>query len=623
MNKRLALFIVSLAFLVADAHGQLLFTAALDSTQEVPAPTPPAGGTGTGWFSLNEDRTELTYHITVNGLSGGINAAHFHNAPPGVSGGVVRAISFTGATASGVWKNTDTQALTDSMVRELLRGRVYVNLHTSTNPAGEIRGQLRLAGELGFSATLDTTQEVPAPSGASTARGTGTFTLNATRTELEYHITVTGLTGTINAGHFHNAPAGIAGGVVRALSFTGNSASGVWKDTDAQPLTDSLVTQLLLGRLYVNIHTSANPAGEIRGQVLLTDGIAFRATLDTLQEVPTPTGAFGAGGTGWFSLNSARTELQYHITFHGLTGPATAAHFHRAEPGISGSVVRPITLEGNTASGTWGATDAQPFTSDLFLDLLMGRVYVNVHTSANPAGEIRGQVDLASGIGITAQLDSTQEIPAPTGAGGASGTGAFTLNATRTGLDYRVTVAGLTGPPTAAHFHNAPPGVSGGVVRAISLTGNTGAGTWTDADTQALSDSMVSELLRGRIYVNVHTSTNPPGEIRGQLGIGPQVVTEVEQISAEIPSRFLLEQNYPNPFNPTTTIRFSVPEESRVSLKIFNLLGQEVATLLDGNRPAGSYVVTVDARSLASGLYFYRLMSRDGISLTRKMMLLK
>ncbi len=623
MNKTLALLMVSLILLVADARGQLLFTAALDSAQEVPAPNPPAGGTGTGWFSLNEDRTELTYHITVNGLSGGINAAHFHNAPSGVSGGVVRAVSFTGATASGIWKNTDTQALTDSMVRELLRGRIYVNLHTSANPAGEIRGQVLLAGELGFSATLDSTQEVPSPSGASTARGTGAFTLNAARNELAYHITVTGLTGNINAGHFHNAPAGVAGGVVRALSFDGNSASGVWKNTDAQPLTDSLVTQLLLGRLYVNIHTSANPAGEIRGQVLLTNGIAFRAALDTLQEVPTPTGAFGAGGTGWFSLNSGRNELRYHITFHGLTGPATAAHFHRAEPGVSGGVVRAITLDGNTASGTWKNTDAQPFTSDLLHDLLMGRLYVNVHTATNPAGEIRGQVDLASGIGVTAELDSTQEIPAPTGAGGARGTGAFTLNTSRTELDYRITVAGLTGLPTAAHFHNAPPGVSGGVVRAISLVGNTGVGTWKDTDTQTLSDSMVSELLRGRVYVNVHTSLNPPGEIRGQLGIGPQIVTGIAQTSTEIPSRFLLEQNYPNPFNPSTTIRFAVPQETRVTLTIFNLLGQEVATLLDENRPAGSYAITVDARSFASGMYFYRLVARGGISLTRKMMVLK
>ena len=623
MNKGIAVSMLCLAFLVADARAQLLFTAALDSTQEVPTPNPPAAGTGTGWFSLNEDRTELTYHITVTGLSGSLNAAHFHNAPSGVSGGVVRAISFSGTTASGVWKNTDTQALTDSLVRELLRGRIYVNVHTSVNPAGEIRGQVLPGGELGFSASLDTTQEVPASSGASGAKGTGSFTLSADRTELAYQITVTGLTGNINAAHFHNAPAGVAGGVVRALSFSGNTATGTWTNTDSQALTDSLVTQLLLGRLYVNVHTSANPAGEIRGQVLLTNGTAFRATLDTVQEVPPPTGAFGAGGTGWFSLNAARTELSYHITFDGLTGTATAAHFHKASPGVSGGVVRAITLDGNGASGTWKDTDTQSFTSDLLHDLLLGRLYVNVHTSTNPAGEIRGQVNLSSGIGITAELDSTQEVPAPTGAGAASGTGAFTLNSARTGLEYRVTVNNLTGSPTAAHFHNAPAGVSGGVVRGITLTGNTATGTWLNTDTQALSDSMVSELLKGRIYVNVHTSTNPPGEIRGQLGIGPQVVTGVEQTSSEIPSRFALRQNYPNPFNPSTTIQFTIPRETRVSLRIFNLLGQEVATLLDDNRPAGSYSVTVDAQTLASGIYFYRLATLDGFSSTRKMMLLK
>jgi hypothetical protein len=89
-----------------------------------------------------------------------------------------------------------------------------------------------------------------------------------------------------------------------------------------------------------------------------------------------------------------------------------------------------------------------------------------------------------------------------------------------------------------------------------------------------------------------------------------------------IPADFELSQNYPNPFNPSTTIRYSVPAAGSVQLKIFNILGQEVMTLVDGNLKAGSYVVVFDASHLASGVYLYQLKT-DQYSNVKKMMLLK
>lgn len=73
------------------------------------------------------------------------------------------------------------------------------------------------------------------------------------------------------------------------------------------------------------------------------------------------------------------------------------------------------------------------------------------------------------------------------------------------------------------------------------------------------------------------------------------------------PKEFSLEQNYPNPFNPTTRILFDVPEQARVTLKVFNLLGQEIVTVLDGLRQPGSYSVQFDGSSLPSGVYMYRV----------------
>ncbi len=89
-----------------------------------------------------------------------------------------------------------------------------------------------------------------------------------------------------------------------------------------------------------------------------------------------------------------------------------------------------------------------------------------------------------------------------------------------------------------------------------------------------------------------------------------------------LPTAFSLSQNYPNPFNPSTHIQYAVPKESRVTLEVYNLLGEKIATLVDGVKPAGYYDVDFNAGPLGSGLYFYRLSS-NGVSFVRKMMLVK
>jgi hypothetical protein len=93
-------------------------------------------------------------------------------------------------------------------------------------------------------------------------------------------------------------------------------------------------------------------------------------------------------------------------------------------------------------------------------------------------------------------------------------------------------------------------------------------------------------------------------------------------VEESVPSSYTLEQNYPNPFNPATTISYSIPKESQVSLKIFDVMGREVAELVTGRQSAGSYNVEFDASSLASGTYFYKLTAGDFISV-KKMVLLK
>jgi len=89
-----------------------------------------------------------------------------------------------------------------------------------------------------------------------------------------------------------------------------------------------------------------------------------------------------------------------------------------------------------------------------------------------------------------------------------------------------------------------------------------------------------------------------------------------------IPTEYKLNQNYPNPFNPSTVISYAIPKSGIVNLKIFNVLGQLVRTLVNQSQLAGTHQVTFNANSLSSGVYFYSL-TVDNFTSVKKMMLIK
>jgi len=104
------------------------------------------------------------------------------------------------------------------------------------------------------------------------------------------------------------------------------------------------------------------------------------------------------------------------------------------------------------------------------------------------------------------------------------------------------------------------------------------------------------------------------------------LITGVNNNKGEIPTNFVLGQNYPNPFNPTTVINYSIPKRSFVTLKIYDILGREVLTLVNEEKPAGNYKVTFNGVNLPSGVYFYRLSATgkaNNFVETKKLVLLK
>jgi len=98
--------------------------------------------------------------------------------------------------------------------------------------------------------------------------------------------------------------------------------------------------------------------------------------------------------------------------------------------------------------------------------------------------------------------------------------------------------------------------------------------------------------------------------------------SEEVNVSVEIPNVYSLEQNYPNPFNPSTTIKYSIAEDGLVKLAVYNMLGEEVASIINTTQKADKYEVNFNANNLSSGVYFFTLKAGNFIS-TKKMVLLK
>ncbi len=108
-----------------------------------------------------------------------------------------------------------------------------------------------------------------------------------------------------------------------------------------------------------------------------------------------------------------------------------------------------------------------------------------------------------------------------------------------------------------------------------------------------------------------------------QIGLATSTFEPVSVDESVIqPSEFILNQNYPNPFNPSTTFRYSIPTQSKVVIKVFDMLGNEIATLMDEEKTVGTYELTWNAQNLSSGIYFYQLKAGESIN-TKKMILLQ
>lgn len=258
-----------------------------------------------------------------------------------------------------------------------------------------------------YGGPLSGSQEVPAVAGTGT--GDTTVVISADGSRITYVVSYSGLSGPVVAAHIHTGAAGANGGVILPLAhgpspMVGTLTAGDFTASGSVATFADAVAAIRAGTTYVNLHTAANPSGEVRAQVLAR-GDAYAATLAGFQEVPPVT--TGGSGSAWVVISPDQSTLTYVVTYSGLSGAVVAAHIHAGAVGANGGVVLPLVhgpspMVGTLTAANLSASGPLATFADAVAAIRAGGTYVNLHTAANPGGEIRGQ------------LAETVAAPAPT-----------------------------------------------------------------------------------------------------------------------------------------------------------------------------------------------------------------
>lgn len=474
----------------------LLFTE-LSGAQEVPEVTTNASGVAA--LTLDEAASLMTLHVNTRRFDDA-NASHLHSGFAGVDGPVEVGLNQDGSEPSH-WL-IEEQTLTAGQLAALLDGGTYVNVHSPAHPGGEIRGQVIPDGILFAFGRLEGGQEVPPID--SMAGGTFAVTVDPDVSTLVAHANTTGADDAV-AAHLHDGFAGVSGPIAIALAQDAGEVTR-WSAV-GEPLTADQLDAIRAGRYYINVHTPANPGGEVRGQVAPPPVEVLFTNLGGDQEVPAVASA--ASGLAASTVDREAGTVTLHLNASGADN-ATASHIHDAYAGQNGPVLIGLAQDPADA-GHWSVSGAQ-FDADGLAAYLGGRLYVNLHTPANPGGEIRGQIAPRDIRVLLSAMDGDQVVPPVVTA--ASGTAATTADLASRRFVAFVNASGVD-DATSAGISLGGVGENGAEVLPLAQTPMQ-PGQWSGM-TEPLDAAAFSAYRAGRLYAQVATPAQPDGEIRGQV----------------------------------------------------------------------------------------------------------
>ena len=356
-------------------NADITYNVNLSGSQEVPAVNTMSMATAV--VEIDEDLPAFSVSVDVSGLTD-VTGVHVHDGGIGMNGPVAFPLTDAG---DGTYVLAETN-ISPSNLDALTNGEWYLNVHTTANPNGEVRGQIVPDTKAVVTFSLSGSQSVPAVDTMVTGSGYALFDTTNNNVSL---VAVTTLENATMA-HIHSGFAGENGDVVVTL-VESETTAGVWMTDGSVALDEATAAQLLAGGHYVNIHSEAFASGEIRGQITPDNIEVYGIIASGLQEVPAVTTT--ASGAGAFTLNTSTGALSGSVTVTGMT--ATMAHIHEGEAGVNGGVLLGLTAG---ADGMWSVPANTMLTAEQMGVMADGALYTNFHSDAFPSGEIRGQITL-------------------------------------------------------------------------------------------------------------------------------------------------------------------------------------------------------------------------------------
>lgn len=526
------------------------FRADLAGYQEVP-PT-SSSATGSGYFELNPDSTSLFYRIYVSGLTG-ITSAHIHQGAAGTNGSALHTLNFVEDSAVGTW------AIPSNAVNELLAGNLYVNVHTTVYPAGEIRGQIRT--------------------------GTGTVALLPA-----IDLWANGLDNAIwlswedpyslmkKTSRFENE------------NFSRNKTRKSVLSVPSVMATDSV---LLMG---YNIYRSG-------------DGAIYHY-LDYTTATEYTDSNVAIGHTYYYFVSAVYREGQAPPTdtvhTYATTEFAFIEGFNDTTMTLSGALPagwQKIDADGGDENPFWGEWRVMPSLNTYYQTYEGdGMMFIN-YQAANANGRIDEWL-------ISPKLVISQ-----------SSFARFYFMV-RAGGDIWLDSLQILISTTNANLASFVP------IDSAEIPGYWTLFTYDLMDYGLQFGDSFYVAFRYLIYDGGSTGANSDMLMLDYVRIDATPITvKITDPIAGTPKNYKLHPNYPNPFNPSTIIRYELPASHKVTLKIYNTLGQEVRTLVDREQTAGLYSVQWDGKNnfgqpVSSGIYIYRLQA-GSYTKSMKLMLIK
>jgi CHRD domain/Secretion system C-terminal sorting domain len=603
--KKTLLLISTLFVLISSVSGitfreNLLFTSKLTGADVVPAVVTNAKGLSS--IMLNRTMDTISINMSFIELSSAITSVKIYAGAASSNGSLILDLS------PNIGLNRLATKIGGAVVKtnisNFMKENLYLVVTTTSNPTGELGGQIILEKDWNFVSDLAHAETLPLVGGSS--YGLGSFNLSLSRAKLDFRIVCQNMNSAITGAILHYGKVGSIGSIALDISSFVNGNVIFGSIVPSSNLVDSLLSQ----NVYLNIKTANNPTGELRKQLAHYKGLTFDASLSGTQMVPPLTN--NGKGVCIIRLSPALDSLYFDAVLSGLSSSIDYAHLHIGNAGTAYGALQIDFSSGISGNRIKGKRGGSAISTTLIKRLLTSNLSLVVHTTNLPTGELRGQVIRYAREGLSLNLNGAQVVPISTSS--AYGTGVISVGRDEDNAHYAWLTGGLSNMPIAAHLNKNVSGQNGAILLDMSSsmtaigTSASDFGFWKSTDVVPFFKANSIQLLSDSVYLEVANASFPNGEIRGQALTGQvyYVPTAIENL---FPNSYLKASLSPNPAKEFISIQATTISSGEVEVYILDILGK-IEQHYSYQNKAELLNTKLDISNLSSGIYMLTISNK-------------